>query len=267
MPSSKTDKNTSHTNKTDMTHNIKAGLQLVIDADMVVFKAAAAAEQEIRWDDDTWTLQTNVQDAKTIITQQLEAIMSDLVSTDIVMVFSPKRTFRHDIWPEYKANRKGKRKPLGLGELREWVTDTYITLAYDNIEADDAIGMLVTEAPEKRIAVSGDKDFGTLPITWYNNLKKELKTTTLEEADRFHLLQSLMGDTADGFAGLKGCGPKTAEKILDKGGATWETVVKAYESKGATEEDALMTARLARILRNGEYEYATGEVSLWTPSA
>ena len=249
------------------THMDTTGKKLVIDADMVVFKAAAAAEQEIRWDDNTWTLQTNILDAKSIITQQLEAIMSELLSTDIVMVFSPKRTFRHDIWPEYKANRKGKRKPLGLGELREWVTDNYHTIAYNNIEADDAIGLLVTAEPDKRIAVSGDKDFGTLPITWYNNLKKELKTTSVAEADRFHLLQSLMGDTADGFAGLKGCGPKTAEKILDKGGATWETVVKAYESKGSTEEDALMTARLARILRHGEYEYATGEVSLWTPEA
>ena len=256
-----------NTNNKTHTHMDTTGKKLVIDADMVVFKAAAAAEQEIRWDDNTWTLQTNILDAKSIITQQLEAIMSELLSTDIVMVFSPKRTFRHDIWPEYKANRKGKRKPLGLGELREWVTDTYHTIAYNNIEADDAIGLLVTAEPDKRIAVSGDKDFGTLPITWYNNLKKELKTTSVAEADRFHLLQSLMGDTADGFAGLKGCGPKTAEKILDKGGATWETVVKAYESKGSTEEDALMTARLARILRHGEYEYATGEVSLWTPEA
>jgi DNA polymerase-1 len=240
--------------------------QLICDADMIVFRAAAAAEQEIRWDDDTWTLQTNMSDAKSIVLQQMDAIMHDLNTTNVVMVFSPSKNYRHDLCPTYKANRKDKRKPLGLKELRDWVTDTYPTTCAPNIEADDLIGILVTEAPEHRIAVSGDKDFGTLPVTWYNPLKKSINTATEEDADRFHLIQSLMGDTADGYAGLKGVGPKTAEKILDKGGATWETVVAAYESKGLTEEEALLTARLARILRAGDYDHKTKEVTLWEPT-
>jgi DNA polymerase-1 len=76
-----------------------------------------------------------------------------------------------------------------------------------------------------------------------------------------------MGDSTDGFGGLKGCGPRTAEKLLEKNGATWSTVVDAYKAKGQTAEDALLTARLARILRHGDYNKETNEVKLWQPES
>ena len=74
-----------------------------------------------------------------------------------------------------------------------------------------------------------------------------------------------MGDSTDGFSGLKGCGPMTAKKLLEKNGATWKTVVDAYVAKGLDAVDALLTARLARILRDGDYDFNTNEVTLWTP--
>ena len=123
-----------------------------------------------------------------------------------------------------------------------------------------------TEDPENRVAVSGDKDFATLPIHWYNHLKDTLRIISKEEADHFHLEQSLMGDSTDGFGGIKGCGPMTAKKLLDKNGATWKTVVDAYKAKGETEYEALLTARLARILRDGDYNFDTHEITLWTPN-
>ena len=232
---------------------------------MIIHKAACAAEEEIRWDDETWTLQTNMNDAKEIVETQIKSIANALNSSFIRGFFSPSRTFRHDLWPAYKSNRKDKRKPLGLRELREWASKKYDTFCYENIEADDAIGILVTESPEERIAVSGDKDFRTLPCTWYDHLKEKLTTTSEKEADHFHLVQSLMGDTTDGFSGLKGVGPATAEKILKKGGDLWQTVVDTYKSKGATEEEALLTARLARILRSGDYDFSNSTVTLWNP--
>ena len=73
-----------------------------------------------------------------------------------------------------------------------------------------------------------------------------------------------MGDAVDGYAGLKGVGPKTAVKLLDKHGWDWDGVVKIYESKDQTEEDALLNARLAYILRNKDY--TNNEVQLWTPT-
>jgi len=239
--------------------------KLLIDADMVLYRAACAAEQEMRWDDDTWTLQTNMSEAKADADRQITTIMKRLNSEDILLLFSPSRTFRHQICSTYKANRKDKRKPLGISELKEWMMNEYPARIMPNIEADDAIGILATEDPKNTVAVSADKDFGTLPVTWYNHQKDLLRTVTLEEANYFHLVQSLMGDTTDGFSGLKGCGPRTAEKLLQKNGASWKTVVDAYEAKGMTEDDALLTARLARILRAGDYDEQEHEVELWTP--
>ena len=45
----------------------------------------------------------------------------------------------------------------------------------------------------------------------------------------------------------------------------WDKVVKHYEKKNKTYADAVMTAQLTRILRDGEYNYTTGEVQLWQP--
>ena len=239
---------------------------LLIDGDMILYKAACAAEQEMRWDDETWTLQTNMVEAKAEADRNIDTISNSLKSKKIKVFFSPSRTFRHDLWPAYKANRKDKRKPLGIGELRDWMMQEYDSELYPNIEADDAIGIWATEDPENRVAVSGDKDFATLPIHWYNHLKDTLRIISKEEADHFHLVQSLMGDSTDGFGGIKGCGPMTAKKLLDKNGATWKTVVDAYKAKGETEYEALLTARLARILRAGDYNFDTHEITLWTPN-
>ena len=239
---------------------------LLIDGDIILYKAASAAEQETRWDDDTWTLQTNMAEAKAEADRNIDSIQKALKSKNIKVFFSPSRTFRHDLWPAYKSNRKGKRKPLGLGELKEWMGAEYDSVSYPNIEADDAIGIWATEDPDNRVAVSIDKDFATLPVTIYNPDKDTLRTISKEDADHFHLVQSLMGDSTDGFAGIKGCGPMTAKKLLEKNGATWSTVVEAYKAKGLTEDDALITARLARILQHGDYDTNTHEVTLWTPN-
>jgi len=239
---------------------------LLIDGDIILYKSASSSEQEMRWDDDTWTLQTNMAEAKAEVDRHITGITKALKSKNIKVFFSPSRTFRHQLCSTYKANRKGKRKPLGMSELKEWMMDEYDSELYPNIEADDAIGIWSTKDPENRVAVSIDKDFATLPITLYNPDKDVLRVISKEEADHFHLVQSLMGDSTDGFGGLKGCGPMTAKKLLEKNGSTWQTVVDAYEAKGFSEDEALLTARLSHILQDGDYDFDTHEVNLWTPT-
>jgi hypothetical protein len=61
-------------------------------------------------------------------------------------------------------------------------------------------------------------------------------------------------------------GPVTAKKVLDKDGYTWETVVTCYEKAGLTEQDALMNAWMARLLRIDNYCFRTNTIKrLWTP--
>jgi len=68
----------------------------------------------------------------------------------------------------------------------------------------------------------------------------------------------------DGYSGIPGIGVKRAAAILEKNGCTWETVVNAFAEKNMTEEDALMNARLARILTKELYK--DGRVIPWHPS-
>lgn len=237
---------------------------LYIDGDMVAYRAAFSNEVETKWDDNVWTLHTDVNAALAYVDDFIFSLCKKFKTEAYQIVFSPRRNFRYEIFPAYKANRSGTRKPLGLSGIIKETRQRHPSLLEEGIEADDLIGILCTKDPENTIAISGDKDFATLPITWYNFLRDELKTFTEEEANRNHLTQTLMGDSVDGYKGLKGVGIKTAIKLLDKHGWNWEGVVKIYESKGQTEDEALLTARLAYILR--DKDFTDKKVTLWTPT-
>ena len=237
---------------------------LYIDGDMLAYRSAFSNEVETQWDDDIWTLHTDANSALAYVNDFVENTMNKLGASDYFIVFSPKTNFRYELFPAYKANRKGKRKPLALSHIIQSVSITHPSIKVNRLEADDVIGVLCTQDPLNCIAVSGDKDFATLPVTWYNFLHDTLTTRDEEEANRNHLIQTLTGDITDGYQGIKGVGPKTAVKLLDKHGWDWNGVVKTYESKGLDEEDALLTARLAYILR--KQNYVNGKLKLWEPT-
>ena len=238
-------------------------MKLIIDGDMFLYRAAFACEVEVKWDEDTWTLHSSEKETQHNFDCSIRGVVNKLDKhAKYVLAFSDKDNYRYDIYPNYKSNRRNTRKPLGLNALREWAIETYDSRVFPRLEADDVCGIMATEDPSY-VAVSGDKDFGTLPITWYNMIRDEIRSVTPEEAEKFHLVQTLAGDPTDGYMGVKGIGTKTAEKILSKDGYTWETVVTQYEKAGLDEDDALVTARLARILRNEDYDGV--DIKLWTP--
>ena len=109
---------------------------------------------------------------------------------------------------------------------------------------------------------SSDKDLLTIPA--YHLIDGKVVEVNKEEADYNFLYQTLVGDSVDNYKGCPSVGAKTADKLLLDKGATWNTVVEAYASKGLGEEVAIENARLARILRDGEYNFKTKEVKLWT---
>ena len=94
-------------------------------------------------------------------------------------------------------------------------------------------------------------------------------STLISETDgaKWHLVQSLAGDQTDGYAGLSGVGVKRATTLFESKGYSWKTVVEAFEEKGFTEEDALINARLARILTVDDYDFKYKRPIPWTPKA
>jgi DNA polymerase-1 len=96
----------------------------------------------------------------------------------------------------------------------------------------------------------------------------KMEVNNMADANRNWMIQALVGDTSDNYPGLKGFGPVKAEKLLAPHhtlAAMWTAVVEAYRKNGGTFADALLNARMARILRYGDYDFVAGTVELWDP--
>lgn len=241
---------------------------LLIDGDILVVSTCAAAEKEIDWGDDQWTITSDIKSVKSTILTAIENIKKDLEATDAIVCLSKGSTFRHDIYPDYKGQRG--RKPIGTNEVKRWLIEEQGAVLKPGIEADDALGIYSTHPrliKGEKIIVSADKDMLTIPGLVYHG--GELKDVSEREAEFNWMLQTLTGDTTDNYPGLKGYGPKKSERLLEEvpeDEPYWPHVVAAYEKAGQTYEDALLQARLARILHWTDYDYKRKEVKLWTPN-
>lgn len=240
---------------------------LLIDGDILLYQESVAVEREFDWGDDWWTLHSDLREAQERVDVWLLELKELLDADEFLLTLTGRNNWRKDVLPTYKSNRKGKRKPVVYQPLKKYVMDTYKTAFFDRLEADDVMGILQTDPANtgETVIVSEDKDMMTIPGLLYRPIRPEegVQKITEEEADRNHLLQALTGDSTDGYSGCPGVGPKKAEKALKEN--DWSLVVETYEKAGLTEEDALEQARVARILRYGEYDSKKDEVNLWTP--
>lgn len=240
---------------------------LLIDADITAYSSVSRSEEEIRWDEDTWTIHTDLSKAKEHFQYLLKSYQEATGEKEFKLCFSGKDNFRKHLNPTYKSNRKG-RKPVGYSALKEWAMETYPSMCKDTLEADDCMGILATKFKGKTIIVSMDKDLLTIPGKMYRTSPDgsgEWHDTDENEAQYRFLLQSMTGDATDGYAGIPGVGPKKAEELLKKHGAVWKTVEDAYLKAGLTTEDALLNARMARILREEDYDFKNEQPILWKP--
>lgn len=233
--------------------------KLLIDSDIIAFKAASSCEKPINWGNGLWTLHSYEEEVIAHMKDQLQSLLKDAPVDGLVMAMSDSKNYRKKVASYYKANRKDTRKPMLLQFAKDYLRDEYESVTYPMLEADDVLGILGTTHKDS-IIWSIDKDLLTIPAKhWVDGKVLEVSA---KEANRKFLEQCLTGDAVDNYKGCPGIGPKAAAKILD-GECSWRQVVDTYKSKGLSEEVALENARLARILRKGEYDIIKGEVKLW----
>ena len=272
---------------------------LLVDADISIFQATTVTERPVNWGDGLWTLHCFEDEAIRVFEDGHAKLMETLDADHAIYCLTDSVNWRKGILPTYKANRANVRKPMLLPFMQQYLLDNYDTYLRPSLEGDDVMGILSTHPTivkaDQKIIVSLDKDMKTIP-GWVYNPGKDLKPRliTEDEADYWHMLQALMGDATDGYAGCPGTGPKGAETVLadprrfveetyevtrgkDKGQtktrwiddgpaeSLWEAVVCHYAKAGLTEEDALVQARVARILRASDYNLKTKEVIPWKP--
>ena len=240
-------------------------MKLLVDADYIVYKGCAGAEDEINWGDDVITVVSKFSEALKNVTRDLTKIKSEFMwdVPEMILFFSDSRNFRKKIYPDYKGHRNRK-KPCGYRRVITELGKSYEVIRLPELEADDAMGIYAT-AHEGNVICSPDKDMRQIPGKLFD--MKELSTIDPVEGAKWHLIQTMAGDQTDGYAGVPGIGIKRAVTLFEEHGYTWKTVVKAFEDKNLTEDDALINARLARILTCTDYDPIQHTVIPWTPTS
>lgn len=242
-------------------------MRFLVDADIVAFKAATSCERPIDWGDGLWTLHSYEHEAIDHCLNYLDRLNHNLGHGQLELFLTGENNWRKTILPTYKANRVGKRKPMLLNFLRDWMQSELKAVLEDGLEADDLLGIHATSDPDNTTIVSEDKDLKTIPCLLFNPAKDiKAKRITKFEADYNHMLQTLTGDTVDGYAGCPTIGPKTAEKILKDCTTTaqlWEATLAAFKKQKLSEEVALVQAQVARICRATDFDTTTRKVIPW----
>ena len=233
---------------------------LLIDADYTVYKCCASAEYDIDYGEDVIVVGSRFSEAYANVQRDLDKIKSEFFDPDVILFFSDSTNFRKSVDPSYKGHRNRK-KPCGYKRVINELAKDYRVVKLPTLEADDAIGIWQTEHDDC-IIVSPDKDMRQIPGRLYD-LKEHTDISEVEGWQWF-LIQTLAGDSTDGYSGAPGFGVKTSSKFFGENGYTWDSVVSAFASKGLTEDDALMNARLAKILTSDDYD-GTKPI-LWSPS-
>ena len=240
-------------------------MKLLVDADFIVYKACAGAEEDIDWGDDVITVVSRFSEALAMVERDLTRLKTEFLwdVPELLLFFSDSENFRKKIYPEYKGHRNRK-KPCGYRKVISELSNRYEVIRLPELEADDSMGIYATANPGN-IICSPDKDMKQIPGRLFD--MKELTMIDPVEGARWHLIQTLAGDQTDGYSGVPGIGIKRAVSLFEEDGYTWKTVVKAFTDKNLTEEDALLNARLARILTYTDYDPIEHTVIPWTPDA
>ena len=187
------------------------------------------------------------------VISMLRRLAKDYPNSPLAVVFdAPGKTFRDDMFADYKANRSAM-----PDDLREQIAPIHAMIkamglpliSVSGVEADDVIGTYAAQATalqRETVISTGDKDMAQL-VTPYVTLVNTMTETTMDtEAvkekfgvgpERIIDYLALMGDTVDNIPGVPKVGPKTAAKWLNQFGSLEELMARADEVKGKVGEN------------------------------
>ena len=222
-------------------------MKALIDGDILVYRIGFAAEGE----------------TKGVAISRMAEFVEELVMIqdvgDYQGYLTGSNNYRKEIAKEapYKGNRVAA-KPEHYDLLREYLTLSWGFEMVDGQEADDAIGIEAYKSEEDSyLIMTIDKDLDMIR-GWHYNFIKGIRYH-VDECDtlRWFYTQVLTGDRVDNIPGLKGIGPKKAEKILGEAATEselFQAVLKAYDND------------LARLTEMGQLLWIRRkEGELWTP--
>ena len=266
---------------------------LLLDADIIAYVASSVSQTDIDWGN----AQTHDLDMEKAINEADRLISETMIDLDadkaMICLTDPDSNFRNLVYPPYKTNRKDLERPELLADVKGHLELEYQSFIRPGLEADDIMGILATRPSllhkqlgkvDEAIMVSIDKDMRTIPGLYFNpdHPTRGIMDISEEDANRFLMWQTIVGDRVDGYPGCPGVaeGGKYVDGRFEEGARSfglahevfecdyddlWDYVVWVYCRAGLTEEDALVQARCAHILRSTTYDFEKREPILWTP--
>ncbi len=184
----------------------------------------------------------------------LDEVLRKENPSHIAVCFDPKGdTFRHEMYPDYKANREAQPEDISLSvPIIKEIVEAYDipTFEVPGFEADDVIGTLAHQAAREGFTVymmTPDKDYGQLVTDKVLMYRPSLKGQGFEVRGPAEIcakygissplqvidLLALEGDSVDNIPGCPGVGPKTAAKLIDQFGSIENLLDHQGEVKGA----------------------------------
>ena len=221
-------------------------ITLIIDGDPLLFRAAYNSD--------------NLEHAREKYEDKLQDIKNSCFSETCVIAVFGKDNFRMSFDTEYKntpSRKNSKANNPHYFQLREQLLEEGLVVPADGMEADDLVRIWAEEhkaAGKKFVVVSVDKDLQCIPGHHYLIHRAELIHRSEDWADNHYWTQILTGDSVDNIKGIRGIGPKKAEKILTGSKTSKERkqrVIDTYfEVYGATwKEEMIHTGTLIHIMR------------------
>ncbi|GAB5994482.1 DNA polymerase I [Aeromonas enteropelogenes] len=260
---------------------------ILVDGSSYLYRAFFASQQA-----DLRTSTGLPSGAVRVMANMMRSLRKQYPDCHVAVVFDAKgKTFRDDIYPEYKANRASM-----PDELRSQVAPIHQMikamgfpfLMVEGVEADDVIGTLARQATEKQLPVlisTGDKDMAQLVsdhVTLIDTMK-DVKTDREGVIEKFGVppeliidYLALMGDKVDNIPGMTGVGEKTALALLQGIGSIDEIAAnldkvaalgfrgsKAFADKFREQEEQVrLSYVLATIKTDVELEQSLEELQL-----
>ncbi len=222
------------------------------------------------------------------VINMLKKLVEEYQPEHMAVVFDAKgKTFRNDLYKEYKANRPPMPDDLRsqIQPLHDLVDALgYPKLVVEGVEADDVIGTLAQQAEAKGMNVlisTGDKDMAQLvtdKVTLINTMNNS-RMNPEGVVDKFGVKAeqiidylALIGDTSDNIPGVPKVGPKTAVKWLTQYGSMDEIISHADDIKGKVGESLRecleqlpLSYKLATIVCDVKLDKRPDELALCEP--
>ena len=219
------------------------------------------------------------------VVSMIRRLEQDFPGSKMVVIFDAKgKTFRHDLYEEYKANRPPMPEDLAcqIEPIHEIVKAMGLPLlTVTGVEADDVIGTLANEATSKGIDVvvsTGDKDMAQL-VSDHVTLINTMTDTRMDRdgvVEKFGVTPeqivdylALVGDKVDNIPGVNKCGPKTAVKWLQSYDDLDNVIKHADDIKGKigeylreATETLPLSRELATIRTNVELDFGLEDLKL-----